>query len=92
MITYPCECEHISHFDPTEDSPLGNPNHKYGIRFNAKLMEVVTTPYGTIEICLYRLRCGCILAIQPPASGPDGLERRQAQGTTIVIGPRSKAP
>lgn len=55
MILKPCLCEHASHFwgpeEPRTLSPNGNPNHPYGVKYNAKLIKPLKTVNGTFEIC-----------------------------------------
>ena len=46
-----CECEHASHFDHSKFSPNGNPNHKYGIKYNDKFIQSIKTPFGTFNVC-----------------------------------------
>lgn len=44
-----CQCEHISHFENAQATPLGNPGHSYGRRFHP--VVPVKTPWGTFEVC-----------------------------------------
>jgi hypothetical protein len=48
---YPCECEHVSHFEHDKRSPNGNPTHKYGQKFYEHHMTIVKTEYGTFHVC-----------------------------------------
>lgn len=51
MTTYPCECEHASHFDKNCLSPDGNPGHRYGAKFVARYVTVVKTSCGPYRVC-----------------------------------------
>lgn len=53
--TQACQCEHASHFwgdgEPRVNTPNGNPNHRYGVKYFPRHLHSVSTPYGTFIVC-----------------------------------------
>lgn len=51
---YVCECEHEAHFDRNKRTPMGNPAHRYGAKYAARIMATVTVGGGcaqTMNLC-----------------------------------------
>lgn len=44
-----CECEHISHTEPSKFTPKGDVGHAYGDTFGS--LARVKTSYGTFSVC-----------------------------------------
>lgn len=51
MNTHSCECEHIAHMDRDRHTPNGNPSHRYGVEFNAELLQLASTERGHFWVC-----------------------------------------
>lgn len=48
LVTRPCQCEHVSHFESDQRTPNGNPAHKYGVEYAER---VLVRKNKSFEIC-----------------------------------------